>query len=158
MNTNMSKYKKTHVIYFRGMSLLEVIMALAVLAIVLTAIVSLTSKSITTSTLSKNKTLANRYASEAIEYFRKEKEFIGWSNFKNAITTGGGKWCMVDLTLSINSECDPANSSHFISSTIFQRTAYASVTGKSVDIGIKVKWTDEKGTHESYTVSAISDW
>jgi type II secretory pathway pseudopilin PulG len=142
----------------QGQSIFEVILALAVSAIMLTGIISLTSRSVSTSTLSKNKAQANRYASEAVEYFRKEKEFYGWTTLKNAATAGGGNWCMTNLSFSINSECDPDNSAHFISNTIFQRTAAVSATGKTLDISIKVKWIDEKGTHETYTISAISDW
>jgi hypothetical protein len=88
-------------------------LALAVSAIILTGIVALSSLSVNISTASRNKSQANRYAGEVIEFFRKEKEVDGWENLKNAITAGSGKWCLTDLSLSINTECDPANAAHF---------------------------------------------
>lgn len=66
---------------------------------------------------------------------------------------------MAGLNFTINTLCDPSNASHFISNTIFQRFIEAkNISNKSMDIEVKVTWTDEKGTHETYTISAISNW
>lgn len=149
--------------FVRGQSLFEVILALAVSVVMLTGIISLTSKGVSTSTLSKNKAQANRYASEGMEYIRTQKEFLGWPTFKSIITAGGGRWCLKTL------EFIPANNlkctaSDFVvepsgNTTIFIRslTLY-NITNKSMDLDVVVLWVDEKGTHETYTIGAISDW
>lgn len=140
----------------KGQSLFEVILALAVSAIVLTGIVSLTSKSVSTSTYSKNKAQANRYASEAMEYIRTQKAILGWSAFVTAV--GTGDWCLPSLNLSNHNSCT-ASASDYISGTIFQRTlTISNVMTKTMDVSVKVVWSDEKGIHETRTVSAISDW
>lgn len=141
-----------------GQSLFEVVMALAILAVILTGIVSLTSKSVTTASFSKNKAQANRYASEAIEYLRAQKEFLGWPAFQTAVTASGGVWCMNDLTFTVSGACDPANPSHNIGSSIFQRTLSTQENTDNIDVTVTVSWTDEKGFHETKTVSSISDW
>ncbi len=146
----------------KGVSLLEVILTLAVSAMILTSIVSLTSKSVSTSTLSRNKAQANRYAGEAVEFVRTQKEFNGWSIFFNAIkdssdgsTTGPEIWCLTTLAFNINHEC---TASDVIPNTMFKRTL--TVTGDSnvLDINVKVEWTDEKGTHETFSSTVISNW
>lgn len=159
MQKDIPTYNIPNTIYHLGQSILEVILALAILAVIITGIVSLTSTSVNTSTYSKNVSQANRYADEAIEYVRKYKEFEGWTDFYTDITLNSGKWCMTDLSLAINVECDLANSAHFISGTIFQRTLTAiSVNSNSIDIDVKVTWTDDKGTHETKSSTTVSNW
>lgn len=142
-----------------GQSLMEVIIALAVTAIILTGIVALTSKSVSTSTYSKNKSHANRYASETMEYVRTQKEQLGWTNFKSVITSPDPDvWCMKTLEFTASGAC-PTDDTGKIPGTIFQRTLEVkNVQAKNVEIEVKVVWTDEKGTHETFTISAISDW
>jgi Tfp pilus assembly protein PilV len=151
-NKNTTFFQK----YNFGQSLFEVILALAVSAIVLTGIVSLTSRSVSTSTSSKNKSQANRYAREAMEYIRTQKGLLGWSAF--VTTAQPGDWCLSSLDFTKHYSCT-TSSTDFISGTIFQRTLTVSnVSAKTMDITVKVVWIDEKGTHETRTVSAISDW
>jgi len=160
MQKDIPTYNISNTIYHLGQSILEVILALAILAVIITGIVSLTSTSVNTSTYSKNVSQANRYADEVIEYIRKEKEFSGWSDFTSDIITAyGGIWCMSDLTLTINEACDPLDSNHFISGTIFQRTLTAtSVNSNSINIDVQVSWTDDKGTHTTKSSTTVSNW
>ncbi|KKQ48658.1 MAG: hypothetical protein US95_C0056G0010 [Candidatus Woesebacteria bacterium GW2011_GWB1_38_5] len=160
MQKDIPIYNVINTRYHRGQSILEVILALAILSIIITAIVSLTSTSVNTSTYSKNVSQANRYADEVVEYIRKEKEFSGWSDFTSDIITAyGGIWCMPDLTFTINEACDPLNNSHFISSTIFQRMLTATpINDNSIDIDVEVVWTDDKGLHQTKSSTTVSNW
>lgn len=158
MQKDIPTYSIPNTTYHLGQSLLEVILALAILAVIITGIVSLTSTSVNTSTYSKNVSQANRYADEVIEYIRKEKEFRGWSDFNSNITVSGGVWCMPDLALMTNEACDPLETTDFISGTIFQRTLTATSAGNSIDIDVKVTWTDDKGTHETRSSTTIANW
>lgn len=145
-----------------GQSLFEVIFALAVAALILTGIVALTSTSITSSAYSKNRTQANRYASEAMEYVRVQKEFLGWTVFFNTVkdsgdgsTAGTEIWCMQTLSFSINSTC---NLTQVISGTNFARVLTVTGDTNYVDLEVKVSWTDEKGSHNITTQSSIGNW
>lgn len=145
-----------------GISIFEMIMAIAISAIVLTGIITLTSKTVSTSSFSKNKALANGYANEAMEFIRKEKEFEGWAVFKTEITLPDPDvWCLIDLTFSsptIIGEC-PLDETGNIPGTIFKRTlTLTAVSDNSIDFNIRVSWSDEKGTHDTHTVSVIGDW
>jgi len=140
-----------------GQSLFEVILALAVSAMILTSIVALTSMGVSTSTISKNKSQANRYASEAMEYMRTQKGILGWSAFGTLIGAGGD-WCMSTLTLADHVACS-SSSNPKITGTIFQRSLNVSdITGSSMNMKVRVSWIDEKGTHETYTESVISSF
>ncbi len=153
----MQKYSIINPKTFKGQSLFEVILALAVSAMILVGIVSLTSRSVSTSTYSKNKALANGYATEAMEYLRIQKQQMGWTPFITLL--GTGDWCLPSLSLIGTKHVCSTSTTDYISGTIFQRTlTISNITAKTIDLTIKVVWTDEKGTHETKTVSSVSDW
>jgi Tfp pilus assembly protein PilW len=54
--------------YERGQSMFELVVAIAISALVIVTIVSLTTISIRNSNFSKNKSLASTYAQQATEY------------------------------------------------------------------------------------------
>jgi type II secretory pathway pseudopilin PulG len=148
-----------------GQSLFEVILALAITALMLTAIVTLTSRGVATSTNSKLKTQANRYVHNAMGFIRSEKERLvaigGWTLFVNTIVPSppDDVWCMTDLAFNYNGECtadmyvlDQDNT------RIFKRTMKATIDQNTIKIEVWVRWKDEKGDHETYSISNISNW
>ena len=145
----------------KGQSLFEVILALAISAIILTGIVSLSSTSINTSTVSNNKSQANRYAGEAMEYVRKEKAFLGWNSF--ITTIGTGSWCLKTLDFTVAPHA-PCGASDYLQdppgkNTVFKRElTLETITSDYVTFRIVVSWVDEKGTHETRSVSTVSNW
>jgi len=144
-----------------GQSLFEVILAIAVSAIILTGIVSLSSTSVNTSTVSKNKSQANRYTSQAMEFIRKEKAFTGWNAFRTTI--GTDPWCLKKLEFSSDT-AHACGSSEYLQdpvgiNTIFIRQlTILSATINEINFEIRVGWIDDKGTHETRTVSTLTDW
>ena len=99
----------------KGQSLFETVLALGVIGLVLTAIVALTVKSISGSSYSKNNTLASRYAQEATEWLRNQRDTLGFSLFKaNAV----GSRCLKDLNWTGSAECQQVDN---ISGTILYR-------------------------------------
>ena len=144
--------------HLSGQSIFEVILALAISAMVLTAIVTLTSKTVTTSANSKNKSQANRYASEAMEFARKWEDQNGWTAFKDQVIIdplNTNSWCMASLDFNTSGEC---GSGIHIANSQFTRNLYATLETNSIKIEVKVTWLDETGTHETYTESYISNW
>lgn len=140
---------------FAGQSLFEVVLALAVVTLITVGIIILTTDSIKNSSFSKNKTLASRFAQEAIEWIRKERDknfstFLGHA----AIPT----YCFDTLTWS---NIGPCSSSEKISGTILTRevdfTTYT-VSGKNiVEALVVVSWSDSKGYHESRSSTNFND-
>lgn len=140
----------------KGQSLFEVVLALGVITIIMAGVVSLTVSSIRNTTFSKNKTLAGRYAQEASEWLRSERD----NNFTvfetQTLTT---VWCLPDLNWTKIGVCGEADK---ISETpLFREVSFSSdtISGKTViEANIKVYWTDAQGSHETRNVTYFTDW
>ena len=136
----------------RGQSLFEVVVAIAISALVVTAIVSLATNSIQNTSYSRDKTLASGYVEEAMEWLRQERD--NNVEFKTKATTTAGKsYCLDDLsTWPALSDC---TSDQFIGDTNFKRTlSFPYYNEDYVEARITVFWKDSKGTHE---VSSSTD-
>ena len=73
----LSTHKKNQ----SGQTLIEALIAAAIVALVLTAILSGVTLSVRNSQFSKNQALATRYAQEALETIRHYRDSAGWTDF-----------------------------------------------------------------------------
>ena len=141
----------------KGQSLFEVIIALAVSALIIVALVSLVSNAVRNATFSKNKTAAATYTQEATEWLRGQRDSDIDTFFTNAASP---LWCLKDLSWSKIGACD--GDTDFISGTPFIREVSFSKTlegGKTlVEAGVAVSWTDSQGIHEVTSATNFSDW
>ncbi len=140
----------------RGQSLFEVVLALGVMTAITIGIVSLTASAIRNATFSKNKTLAGRYAQEATEWLRSERD-IDFTVFETHALTP--QWCLTGLNWNNVGACGESDK---ISGTpLFRNAAFTTntVAGKTViGAGVKVYWTDAQGYHEVRSTTSFSDW
>lgn len=67
----------------RGATLVETLVAIALASVVLTAVVGMVVSAVSTSTLSKSRTTATRYAEEGVEVARKTRDRTDWPTFFN---------------------------------------------------------------------------
>ena len=146
----MSKFKIQNSRIYKGQSLFEVVVAIAVSALIVVALVSVTSNSIQNSSFSKNKALAATYAQQASEWLRGQRD----SDINVFVTHAAtGTFCLPDLSSSNPwqdvGHCSP---DMVIPGTPFLREVALSVdtqNGKDViDAGVTVSWTDSQGMHE----------
>ncbi|HLE48584.1 MAG TPA: hypothetical protein VI819_00920 [Patescibacteria group bacterium] len=140
----------------KGQSIFEVVIAIAIAAIVMTVIVSLSADSLSNSIYSKNKTLANRYTSETIEWLRWQRESMGWQSFSTQITASAN-WCFATLALSASYRhtCVITNAADAISGTSYFRNVSVSNTGGRLDVTINVSWRESDGWHETETSTSL---
>jgi len=123
----------------QGQSLIETVVAMAVVVIVILALVAVTTVSVRNASFSRNQALATKYAQEAIEKVRASREQNTWENFK-------------------------INCSSVISGIILPSPfSFYSGTGctcgsDSCDVKIIVSWTDAKGTHKSELITRLTKW
>lgn len=137
----------------QGTSLFELIIATLVVSIVLIALVSLATKSVSLTTFSRDKTRANRYAEELVEWLRGERD-SGWAAFVGR--AGTARWCMRSLAWSQGSTC---STNDVISGTPFTRDLNLTITGgNTVTAVVSVKWQDQSGTHETRTTNVYTNW
>lgn len=72
----------------KGSSLIEILIAIGIVGIVLTGIIVALTFSIKSTAESKYRSLATTKAQEVIEYLRRERSRLGWSQFYELINDG----------------------------------------------------------------------
>jgi len=123
--------------FSKGQSVIEVVIALSLVAIIVLALVRVTISSIQNSSFARDQRTATQYAQEGMENARKLKE-------ENEIEFWGKS----------GSEEETINK--------FERTVtYTPVTGEEdqkMEIQVVVTWEDTKGTHQSDLSTYLTRW
>lgn len=139
-----------------GQSLFEVIIALGISALVIVTLVALVSAAIRNATFSKNKTEASRYAQEAVEWLRTQRDKdIGEFKEKTVLIN----WCLVTLAWDKANKCssdDYVGTTRFIREVEFDSSISSGKT--AITANIKVYWEDSSGLHETMVSTNFSDW
>ncbi len=78
-----------------GQTIVEILMATAVVAVVLTAVAGALTFTVKNSAESKYKAVATQKAQEAVEIFRRERAVLGWETFTE--TLQNGEYCFNEL-------------------------------------------------------------
>ena len=144
-----------------GQSLFEVVVAIAMISLITVAIVGLATVSVRNSSFSEEKTSANFYAQEAVEWLRRYRDEQGWFDFSQK----GGTWCFPTVatndTWEDNSEegtCNNSTPGDHINNTVFLREVTLTVnTGDladTIDVDVDVSW----GTHNAKISTSFSKW
>ncbi|HYD34556.1 MAG TPA: hypothetical protein VD999_00655 [Vitreimonas sp.] len=132
-----------------GQTIIEVLIAAGVIALVMTAIAAGLTYSVKNSAESKYKALATSYAQEAVEIFRRERALMGWDTFRNVV--GSNTYCLNTLPSSTDEfvNLEPGACADGIPVAGTQMTREAIVTpfnnGTVVDrvrVEIEVQWFD----------------
>ena len=162
----------------KGQSLFEVIFALSIAAVILTSVVSLATISIKNSDYSANKTMATKYAQEAIEWLRGQRD-AKWSDptnngFLERAAANNGTYCLDSLGWTNTGNCA---SDEFISVndlylrqvvlTCYQINASpppdfnavaCGSTTDNIQAEVSVSWTDGSGTHSVQSTARFTHW
>lgn len=141
----------------RGQSLFELVIAIAISAIIIVALVSLAANSIRDATFSKNKTLASRYAQETTEWLRGQRD-AGNAAFFDTYAIPGRVFCFQNLAWTVSGAC---TSNDTISQTPFIREVSFPVCNSCpaglVEVDVTVTWTDAQGDHVVQNSTSFSD-
>ncbi len=133
----------------KGQSMFEVVIAIFIIAMITISVVSLSTVSLSNAVFSRNKTLANKYSQEAIEWIRGQRE----QNFTSFKANAVGTKCLNTLAFT-------APPCQFIAN-IFKREVTFTTrleSGKTIlQVDVKTYWDDSKGYHESKYVTNFSD-
>ena len=143
----------------KGQSLFEVIIAIFIMALVIVGIVILATNSIAYSSFSRNKTLAGRYAQEAIEWLRSQRD-VDMAYFRTKVSSS--PYCLDTLTWNTGA-CGNGEfvKDSALDTTIFKRSVDLTETTIStknvIEVTVVVSWDDPKGYHESRSVTSFTD-
>ena len=144
-----------------GQSLFEVVVAIAISAIIIVALVALAANSIRNATFARNKTQAGRYAEEATEWLRGQRD-MDISTFKsNSLVP---VWCLSFLFAtpsdwSAQSQGDCSQGEEIPGTKFFRELEFPDDGNPDViQVDVVVFWTDSQGTHEVRSATNLSDW
>lgn len=136
----------------QGQSLIEVLAALAIAVLVILALVHITTISIKNAAFARNQALATKYAQEAMEWLRSQRD-SSWTNVLSK-ATASGTYCLNVLNWSSASSC-----SSTLSGTLFKRELiFSDVDSTSLNAKISVVWIDDDETHRSELNSTFTKW
>jgi len=146
-----------------GQTIIEILIATGVVALVMTAVVAVVSVSVRNASRAKAKALATKYTQEGIEYFRAQRNIMGWESFW---TTAGGQVgtrtstaCLATLPYTatgglqnvISTTC--STNQYIDTRQIYQRSAAVTTSqlvGKdTVNVAVTVRWVDGSRTNTS---------
>lgn len=136
----------------KGQSLFEILFAFVIMSLIVVAIVGLATISIRNSSYSRNRTLAEKYATEAVDWLRQERDG-GWTQFADRALSG--KYCLVGLNWNISRSCEENES---IAGTVLYRTVELLGLDNKIEAEVVVSWNDAKGLHEIKLSTLFSNW
>lgn len=138
--------------YQEGQSLFEVVVAIAISALIITAIVALASTSIQNSSFSRDKTLASGYVEEAMEWLRLERDQNSAVFTSKALP--GAAYCLSSIPTGIlwNAPAGRCSLNQTISGSKFTREvdflACNGCSANTIEVSVTVSWQDSKGLHD----------
>jgi len=129
-----------------GTSIIEIVIATALISVSIIAALSLMNRSQKQNTYARQLAEATKYATQASDWIKTERNILGWATMASL---PDGTYCLnvlpVDFTEIISGECDATD---YIDSTNFQRQIEILKTSDPVNnldavkITIKVSWME----------------
>lgn len=144
-----------------GQSLFEVVFAMGIAVIIMLGIVSLASVSIRNSSTSRDRTLATRYAQEAIEWVRSFRDTNSWIGLQAYSGNPAKVWCVMTSPpawpdLADEGACDTDD---YILSTKFKReVALVDIDSFTIEVTVTISWHDTQGDHVIQQGTRLTDW
>lgn len=141
----------------RGTSIIEVLVATAMISMAVLATLALVNRSQSQNTYAKNLAEATKYASQTADWIRTERNSLGWATIASK---GVGPYCLNDFPPDFNNLPSPGAcaSADYILDTFFQRqiTLDKSVPGV-VKIIIVVAW-QEQSPRQATIEMELTEW
>ena len=130
--------------YFRGFTLIETMVALAIFSVSIVSLIAMTSQGVANVSLAKNKLIASYLAQEGIEVVRNNRDSFGFDSLNPDPLSG-------DLFYSTDNGYNNISDG---SITPFKRKVTVNVVGKDeVKVSSEVKWVQGQGLGKSVTYS-----
>jgi type II secretory pathway pseudopilin PulG len=90
--------RKIHTPKNAGQTIVEIVIAIGVVGLVMTTVVGAITVSLRNTSRAKAKALATKYTQEGIEYFRTQRNLLGWESFLEVLQQRkGANFCMATL-------------------------------------------------------------
>lgn len=137
-----------------GQTIIEAVIAVAIISTIIVAVVSAVTLSLSTSTIAKNKSRANQFVQEGMEAVRSIKE-ISWTDLtaQNGQTKGvksvDGVWQFTEVTQDSIISTAPG----FTRSIVIEDKG-----GEQVQVTVTVSWIQGANTLNSQNSTIFTKW
>ena len=153
----------------KGQTLIEVIFAATITAVVLVAVVHSLSLSVKASRKSSDQTLSTRYAQEGVEWFRQQRDRVGWFAFTTWLPPAITTYCANTLPDLNGASFSPFTAGScpgtYIAGTNFERLFTITPINQdldpnfeAVDIIVTVQWWEGAQQFQSRLTSSLEEW
>lgn len=141
----------------RGQSLIEAIVAIAVVVVLVTGLVVGTTRAISTTTSARVRSVANKLVQDGMEYLRQQRNIVTWSEFT---THAGNSYCMKeDNTLVLGANCSTSDQIAQTGTPPLSRVVQFSSSGANkIDFTITVSWNESGITRQSKASTSLTNW
>lgn len=142
-------------IKLNGTSIIEIIIATALISVAMIAALSLMNRSQSQNTYAKNLNVANGYVTQAADWIRSQRDTYGYATIdsRNADT-----YCLNTLDIDFSSiSAGACATNSFIPNTIYQRNITITKKDKSIQFKIIVSW-QEKIARQATIEMELSQW
>lgn len=134
----------------RGATIIEILIATGVVGLVMTSAVATITVSLNATSIAKNKLTATKYNQEGVEYFRTQRNILGWETFVSLLNSP--TYCLATLPAIdqggiANLPARSCNASEFVDpQNVFQRNAQITQSSSGgeniVTISVAVTWSE----------------
>lgn len=149
--------------FFKGQTLIETVIALAVVLILVSALISVSISSVRSATLSRNKNAASQLAYKESELVRSARDAtyaFNWNNFTNSFNLAGcASLCSVSESSGDFVSTAKTNST-LVTNTTFTISLKGTVGSapSQLNYTTSVAWTDSLGLHTETVSSILTPW
>lgn len=147
-----------------GQTLVEVVVAAVIITLILVALVSAITFSLSNVQYARNKALATKYAQEAVEWLRSQRD-AGWYTFNGMAPDTATTYCVSGFPANVSSltsgACTSCPSGCINDDYgIFQREVIltGNVADDGVNITVKVFWQQGQRTEQVIVNTYLTKW
>ena len=139
----------------RGTSIIEIVIAAALISMAIIAALSLANHSQKQNTYARDLAEATKYTTQAADWIRAQRSSLGWATLA---AKGDGIYCLntvpADFSLIQDGDCDAGD---YIPNTLFDRTITLNNTGTALQVTITVNWQDST-TRQATIQMELTQW
>lgn len=137
------------------MSIIEIVIATAMISMAVIAALSLTSKSQSQNVYSRQSAEASKYATQIIDWVRSERNLKGWATIN---AKAAGTYCLNTIPSDFTTLSPGAClASTYISNTIFTRTMIITKDAGKIIISVEITW-DERTPRSTIINLELTQW
>jgi len=143
--------------------LFELVIAIGISALIIVVLVSLVSNALQNAAFAKNETLSGRYAQEATEWLRGQRDTDITTFGANVSSPFNVARCFNALTWAAIGGCadgETISGTPFVREILFtsKDVVIAGSIKTIVEADVTVSWTDSKGLHQVTNATDFADW